>query len=75
MCSLLTFSCPLPSSLCLKRWSSLRFGGLDATVPIQPIFSIAGAYASSGFSYCLGYLKDNLVSIIDTAADAYSLVA
>ena len=65
MCSLLSPSWPSPSSLCLKYTA--------ATVPLRPIFAIAGAFASSGFSYFPGSLRDKLVDIATTAASASSL--
>ena len=59
MCGLIFPSCPSYSSLYLK--------GPSVTVPLQPIFSIAGAFYSSGFSYCLGYVRANLFPIATTA--------
>ena len=45
------------SGLLSPSWtspSSLRPKDPAATVPLRPIFPISGAFASSGFSYCLG---------------------
>ena len=67
MCGLLLPSWPSPSSLHLK--------GQAATVSLRPIFAIAGAFASSGFSYCPGSLRAKLVAIATTAAAASSLAA
>ena len=55
--------------------SSLRLKGPAATVSLRPIFFIAGAFASSGFSYCLGSLRDNLIAIATTTAATSSLAA
>ena len=67
MCGLLFPSWPSPSSMRLK--------GQDATVTISPIFDIAEAFSSYGFSYCLASLRSNLVSIATTAAAVYSFAA
>ena len=56
-----------PSSLCLKVPA--------VTVLLQHIFAIAGALASSGFSYCPGSLRANFVSIATTVSAASSLAA
>ena len=67
MCGLLSLSWPSPSSLHLK--------GPAATILLQQIFAIAGDFASSGFSYCPGSLRANLVDIATTATSASSLAA
>ena len=65
MCGFLSPSCPSPSYLHVK--------GPASTVPLQPNFDIAVAFASSEFSYFTGYLTANLVSISTTANVASSL--
>ena len=49
---------------------SLHQKGPSATNPLKPIFSIAGYFDSSGFSYCPVSLRENLVDIATTAAAA-----
>ena len=49
---------------------SLRLKGLVTTVPLRQFFSIAGAFASSGFSYLPGSLRANLVAIATTVTAA-----
>ena len=54
--------------------SSMRLKGPAATVPLRPIFAIAGYFTSSGFSYCPVSLRYKLVAIATTAAAASSIV-
>ena len=67
MCVLLSPSWPSPSSLHLKDRA--------ATVPLLPIFTITGAFASSVFIYFTGSLRSYLVAIYTTAAEASSMAA
>ena len=67
MCSLIPLYWPPPLSMHLT--------GTAVTVPLWPIFAIAGDFSSSGFRYCPVSLRANLVAITNTSTAASYIAA